>query len=178
MEVRAVTRSIRISPRKMRLVADVVRNLPIEDAYRVLAVQEKRAALTVSKTLKSAVANAVVNANLDSKNLFVSSIMVNEAQALKRFRPSTRGRIHPYKKRGSHLTIVLKEKVVASNAIANKAKSATSDVANAKTASAQADAAVETAMSGKEEKKQGGVKGLAARLTGRKAKTEKKEEKK
>lgn len=172
MEVRAITKSIRISPRKMRLVADVIRNLPIEDAYRVLAVQEKRAALTVSKTLKSAVANAVVNANLDSKNLFVSSIMVNEAQALKRFRPSTRGRIHPYKKRGSHLTIVLKEKVITGKPIIKVA-----DPAKAST-TAQADAAVETAMYGKEEKKQGGVKGLAARLTGRKPKTEKKEEKK
>ncbi|MGI8419758.1 MAG: 50S ribosomal protein L22 [Candidatus Levyibacteriota bacterium] len=120
MEVRAITKSIRISPRKMRLVAEAIRNMPIEKAYRVLEVTQKRAALVVSKTLKSAVANAVTNANLETKNLYVSQISVNEAQALKRFRPSTRGRIHPYKKRGSHLTIVLKEKVVVAP-IASKA---------------------------------------------------------
>lgn len=96
----------------MRLVADAIRNLPIEEAYRVLAVTQKRAAQGIIKTLNSAVANAVNNAKLDRKNLVIDSVMVNEAPAMKRFRPSTRGRIHPYKKRGSHLTIVLSEKVV------------------------------------------------------------------
>jgi large subunit ribosomal protein L22 len=109
MEVRAITKSIRISPRKMRLVADAIRNMPVEDAFRVLTVQQQRAALTITKTLKSAIANAVNNAKMDKDNLVISSIMVNEAQALKRFHPSTRGRIHGYKKRGSHLLIVLKE---------------------------------------------------------------------
>lgn len=96
----------------MRLVADAIRHLPIEEAYRVLAVTQKRAAQGIVKTLNSAVANAVNNAKLDRKNLVIDSVMVNEAPAMKRFRPSTRGRIHPYKKRGSHLTIVLTEKVV------------------------------------------------------------------
>ena len=66
----------------------------------------------VQKTLKSAVANAVTNAKLDKDNLLIASVLVNESQPFKRFRPSTRGRIHPYKKRGSHLTIVLKQKTV------------------------------------------------------------------
>ena len=113
MEVRAIAKAVRISPRKMRLVADVIRTMPVEDAYRTLEVTQKRAAKIIAKTLKSAVANAVTNANLDAKNLYIASVMVNESQAFKRFRPSTRGRIHPYKKRGSHLTIVLKEKIVA-----------------------------------------------------------------
>ena len=113
MEVRAITKSIRISPRKMRLVAEAIRNMPVEDAFRVLTVQQQRAALTIAKTLKSAIANAVNNAKMDKDNLVISSIMVNEAQALKRFHPSTRGRIHAYKKRGSHLLIVLKEQVKA-----------------------------------------------------------------
>lgn len=112
MEVRAVAKSVRISPRKLRLVAEAVKRMPIEDAYRVLEITHKRAALVVQKTLKSAVANAVTNANLDSKNLEIASITVNESQPFKRFRPSTRGRVHPYKKRGSHLTIILKEKAV------------------------------------------------------------------
>lgn len=155
MEVRAIAKSIRISPRKVRLVADAIRNLPIDDAYRVLQVTEQKASGPIQKTLKSAVANAVVNANLDAKNLVISTVMVNQGQVLKRFRPSTRGRIHPYKKRGSHLTIILKEKT-ASNA------------ANLKTVSQRADAAVEAAMyGGTEEKKKGGVKALASRLTGK-----------
>jgi large subunit ribosomal protein L22 len=172
MEVRAIAKSVRVSPRKMRLVADVIRNLPIEEAYRVLQVTEQKAADSISKTLKSAVANAVVNANLDAKNLYISTVMVNQGQVLKRFRPSTRGRIHPYKKRGTHLTIILKEKIVTKQnaAVTNAGASATA------TPSQRADAAVEAAMYGKEEKKTG-VKALASRLTGKK-KTEKKEEKK
>jgi large subunit ribosomal protein L22 len=179
MEVRAIAKSVRISPRKMRLVADAIRNMPIEKAYRVLEVTEQKASGPIQKTLKSAVANAVTNANLSTKNLYISSIMVNEGQVLKRFRPSTRGRIHPYKKRGSHLTIVLKEKVVSTVAAATQ-KAVEDDViaSTAPTPSQRADQAVEAALyGGTEEKKQGGVKGLAARLTGRK-KTEKKETKK
>lgn len=168
MEVRAISKSVRVSPRKMRLVADVIRNLPIEEAYRVLQVTEQKAADSISKTLKSAVANAVVNANLEAKNLYISTVMVNPGQVLKRFRPSTRGRIHPYKKRGSHLTIILKEKVV-SNAVVNMAKPGAS-------VSAKADEAVAAALHGGKEEKKGGVKGLASRLTGRTKKTEEKKE--
>ncbi|HWY79996.1 MAG TPA: 50S ribosomal protein L22 [Candidatus Sulfotelmatobacter sp.] len=117
MEVKAIAKSVRISPRKLRLITEAVKHMSIDDAYRVLEVTHKRAASTVQKTLKSAVANAVTNANLDKNNLVIASMLVNESPALKRFRPSTRGRIHPYKKRGSHLTIILKEKVVTSVAI-------------------------------------------------------------
>ena len=113
MEVKALAKAQRISPRKLRLVAYSIKNMPIDQAYRVLEVTNKRAAKIVQKTLKSAVANAVTNANLESNNLLIASVTVNESQPFKRFRPSTRGRVHPYKKRGSHLTIVLKEKQVA-----------------------------------------------------------------
>lgn len=157
MEVKAIAKSVRISPRKVRLVADAIRNMPVEDAYRVLEVTYKRAARPVSKTLKSAVANAVVNAKLDSKRLYISSITVNESQALKRFRPSTRGRIHPYKKRGSHITIILQEKAGLTSAAAK--------------ASVE-EKAVEVKEAPAQEEKKGGVQQLAARLTGRKAKTE------
>jgi large subunit ribosomal protein L22 len=179
MEVRAIAKSVRISPRKVRLVADAIRNLPIDDAYRVLQVTEQKAAGPIQKTLKSAVANAVVNANLDAKNLYISTVMVNQGQVLKRFRPSTRGRIHPYKKRGSHLTIILKEKVVSTVAGATQ-KAVEEDViaSTAPTPSQKADQAVEAAMyGGTKEKKQSGVKALASRLTG-KNKAAKKEDKK
>lgn len=110
MEVRAIAKSVRISPRKVRLIADAIRNLSIDDALHVLDAAEKRAALPIAKTLKSAVANAINNAKLERAQLTIGSIQISEAQALKRFHPSTRGRIHPYKKRGSHITIVLKAK--------------------------------------------------------------------
>lgn len=112
MEVRAIAKSVRVSPRKLRLVAEAVKHMSIDQAYGTLEVTHKRAAKVMQKTLRSAVANAITNANLDQKNLMIASVMVNESQPLKRYRPSTRGRIHPYKKRGSHLTIVLKEKTV------------------------------------------------------------------
>ncbi len=113
MNIQAVAKNVRVSPRKVRLVADAIRNLGVIDAMNLLQVQEQQAARYVAKALKSAVANAVNNAKLDSANLFVSTIMINQGQSFKRFRPSTRGRIHPYKKRGSNITIVVTEKVVA-----------------------------------------------------------------
>lgn len=112
MEISATAKSVRISPRKLRLIADAMRNKHIDDANRILEITHKRAASIFQKTLRSAVANAVNNAKLDTKNLLIASIIVNESPPFKRFRPSTRGRIHPYKKRGSHLTIILKEKQV------------------------------------------------------------------
>lgn len=117
MEIRAIAKNIRISPRKVRLVADAVRNLSIDQAERVLEVTHKRAARSLLKVLKSAVANAVNNANLNRKDLRIASLQVSEAQAYKRFRPSTRGRIHPYKKRGSTITVVVKSVAVAAPAV-------------------------------------------------------------
>jgi large subunit ribosomal protein L22 len=121
MEVRAIAKSQRVSPRKLRLVAEAVKHMSIDDAYAVLEITHKKAAQIMQKTLKSAVANAVTNAKLDKDQLLIASVMVNEAPPLKRFRPSTRGRIHPYKKRGSHLTIILKEKPGAAGALDKKA---------------------------------------------------------
>lgn len=109
MEITARAKSVRISPRKVRLVADAVRNMSIDTAIHSLQATHKRAADVIEETLKSAVANAVNNAKLGKENLIIDSILVTEGQALKRFHPSTRGRIHPYKRRSSHLTIILKE---------------------------------------------------------------------
>lgn len=112
MQVQAISKSVRISPRKMRLVADAIRKLSIDDAQRVLKVTPKKAARPLAKTLQSAIANAVNNAKLNRNDLVIETILVNEGIAYKRFRPSTRGRIHPYKKRSSNITIILKEKIV------------------------------------------------------------------
>jgi large subunit ribosomal protein L22 len=113
MEVRAIAKSVKIGPRKIRLIADAVRHRSIDDALAILEATEKRAALPLLKTLKSAVANAVNNARLDKNSLIIESININDGTALRRFRPSTRGRIHPYKRRSTNIRIVLKEKVKA-----------------------------------------------------------------
>lgn len=118
--MKATTKSIRMSPRKVRLVADAIRRLPINEALRILQTTQKYAALPVAKTLKSAIANATNNAKLDRNNLLIASIQVTEGQSLKRFHPSTRGRVHPYKKRTSHLTIVLQEKTAFAKVSAAK----------------------------------------------------------
>lgn len=171
MEVRAIAKSIRISPRKVRLVADTVRNLPVEDALHVLEAAEKRAALPIAKTIKSAVANATNNAKLEKANLTIGSIQIADGQPLKRFHPSTRGRIHPYKKRSSHIIVVLKEKVMSVTKVAPASDKAVAGQPAA-SASERADAAVAAALHGGTEEKKGGVRGLAARLTGKKVKKE------
>lgn len=111
--VTAHSKNVRISTRKVRLVADAIRTLSVEDALTALKLSDKRAAGPLETALKSAVANAVANANMKRDELIISSVIVNEGQAMKRFRPSTRGRVHPYKRRASHITITLAEKQVA-----------------------------------------------------------------
>ena len=113
METTAYTKSVRISTRKIRIVADVLRNQTVPQALRYLAAIEKRGAYPLEKTLRSAVANAVNNNKLSADNLVIKSLEINEATAMKRFHPSTRGRAHPYKRRGSHIRITLEEKVSA-----------------------------------------------------------------
>lgn len=110
MEVIAVSKSVRMSPRKVRLVADAIKHLSPDKALETLMLTPQRATTVLAKTLKSAMANATNNAKLERAALTIDRIEITEAPAMKRFRPSTRGRTHPYKKRGSHIRIVLKEK--------------------------------------------------------------------
>lgn len=109
MEISAQARSIRVSPRKVRLVADAIRKLSVEEALRTLTVVKKRGAYALEKTLRSAISNAS-NKDIKVDGLFIKSIDVLEGPAFKRFHPSTRGRVHPYKKKTSHIKIVLAEK--------------------------------------------------------------------
>lgn len=109
MEIQAQTKSVRISPRKVRLIVDAIAKMSIEQALQTLAMVNRRGALVIEKTIKSAVANAVNNARLERAKLKIARIEVTEGQALKRYHPSTRGRIHPYKKRSSHIRVVLIE---------------------------------------------------------------------
>lgn len=119
MQVITRARDIRISTRKVRLVADAIKNLSVSEALDVLLVIEKRGASTLRKILNAAIANAVNNSKLDKANLVIKSIDVNEGTSLKRFRPSARGRTHPYKKRSTNLRIVLEEKVLSQPNIDN-----------------------------------------------------------
>jgi len=109
MEVVAQSKSVKISPRKVQLVADAVRNLPVMRAQQRLQLTKKRGAYVLLKTLKSAIANAVNNAKLKEEDLMIARLEVTEGPFLKRFHPSTRGRIHPYKRRSSHIKVILKE---------------------------------------------------------------------
>lgn len=110
MEVKAESKSVRISARKVRLAADVIRNKHVREALSVLTLIKKRGASVLYKTLKSAIANAVNNAKLKQDALFIKSIEIGEGPFLKRYHPSTRGRVHPYKRRSSHIKIILEER--------------------------------------------------------------------
>lgn len=109
MEIIAKT-SVRVAPRKVRLVADAIRKLSLENALRTLSVVKKRGGVSLAKTLNSAIANATNNNNLKREDLTIKSIDVLDAPSYKRFHFSTRGRVHPYKRRGSQIRVVLEAK--------------------------------------------------------------------
>jgi len=101
----------RQSPRKVRLVADVIRGKNTQDALRILSVLRKRAALPIKKLLQSAIANTMHNENNINKTaLIVSEIRVDEGATLKRSRPRARGRAFPIRKRTSRVMINVSEK--------------------------------------------------------------------
>jgi large subunit ribosomal protein L22 len=110
MEARAIQRTVRQSPRKMRLVIDQIRGRSVPEAYALLKFSKKRAAVQIHKVLKSAVANAEQrargeNAALDVDRLRVAYAVVNEGQALKRWTSAAQGRATPIRKRTSHVEI-------------------------------------------------------------------------
>lgn len=110
MEIVARAKSIRISPRKVRLVADSIRNLSLMKALSVLDMTQKRGASVLNSVFKSAISNAVNNAKKNKDTLVIKGIEVWDGPAIKRFHASTRGRAHPYKKRSSHIKIILEAK--------------------------------------------------------------------
>ncbi len=105
----ATIRYTRSTPRKMRLVADLIRGLSVSDAYAQLSIISRRATTPLAKLLSSAVANAK-NMNMDSSKLYVSYIAVDQGPMLKRFLPRARGSASPLQKKMSHTTIRLAEK--------------------------------------------------------------------
>ena len=109
MEVKAVTRYVRISPTKARLVTELVKGKPVEEALNILKFVPKKGARLVSKTLRSALANAEQNPSIDVDTLYIKGIFVDEGPTMKRWRARAMGRATRILKRSSHITIVLDE---------------------------------------------------------------------
>ena len=110
MEARAQVTHVRMSPRKVKIVLDLIRNKPVDVALAITKHITKAAGETVYKVLKSALANAENNYNMDRQNLVVSECFVCPGPILKRVRPRAQGRAFRIEKRTSHITVVLKEK--------------------------------------------------------------------
>ncbi len=109
MKAEATAKFVRISARKVRLVADNIKDKPVEDALNLLKFTPKKAAFELHKVLYSAVANAEQQAGVDVDNLKVSQVLVNEGPTWKRIRPRAMGRAYRVRKRTSHITVVVKE---------------------------------------------------------------------
>lgn len=107
MSVQAISKNVRISPRKVAAVASLVRGRTVADAIVILEHTPRRAALPVLKTIKSAQANAAHNHNYKADTLRITEISVNHGARLKRFRPAAMGRALPFVKRSSHIRVVV-----------------------------------------------------------------------
>jgi large subunit ribosomal protein L22 len=112
MEARAVAKFVRMSPRKVRLVVDLIRGKSVNEANAILQFSKKAASEPVGKTLRSAVANAQYKARedgdvLDVDELVVREAYVDEGPTLKRWRAAAMGRAAPIRKRTSHITVVV-----------------------------------------------------------------------
>ncbi len=109
MDVQAKLRYARITPRKMRLVANLAKGLTVEKAHFQLKFSQKKGGEILSKLLDSAVANAKEKGGIDVDNLFVRNVMVDDGPIMKRFMPRAMGRAYKILKKMSHVTIILGE---------------------------------------------------------------------
>lgn len=112
-EARAVQRYIRRAPRKLRLVADAVRRMNVEEALNTLKFMNKAGSVDVSKVIRSAVGNLrdkFEDETFDENELVIKTLMVDEGPTLKRIQPAPQGRAHPIRKRMSHITVVIAKK--------------------------------------------------------------------
>ena len=110
MEVRAVAKYVRIAPRKVRVVMDLIRGKNVAEAFAILKFTPKAGAVAIEKVLKSAVANAENNHDLDVDRLYVSSAFVDQGPTLKRIHPRSRGQAFKILKRTSHITVIVDER--------------------------------------------------------------------
>ena len=110
MEARAKLSYARISPRKVKIVIDLIRNKPVGVALGILKTTPKAASPIVEKLLKSAIANAENNNGMNVENLYIEECYANKGPTMKRIKPRAQGRAYRIEKRMSHITIVLNEK--------------------------------------------------------------------
>lgn len=110
MEARATAKTLRIQPRKARLVLDLIRGKDVDEAAAILKFTPNKGGKMVGDVLKSAVANAVNNHDMDEDRLYVKECYANEGITMKRFMPRAKGSASPIHKRTSHITVVVAEK--------------------------------------------------------------------
>jgi large subunit ribosomal protein L22 len=109
MEIQALTRNVRMSPRKVREVANEIQGRSVPEALDLLALIPRKSARLLAKTLKSAIANAENNNNLSADSLTVKSAIIENGPVLKRFKAAARGSAAPRRKKMSHIRIVLSD---------------------------------------------------------------------
>lgn len=110
MEAKAIAKKVRIAPRKVRLVVDLVRGKDLGTAIAILRLTPKAASVAVEKVIKSAAANAVTNYKMDQEKLYVKEIRVDEGPTYKRYLPRAKGSASSLLKRTSHINVVLSER--------------------------------------------------------------------
>ena len=110
MEVKAVAKNVRLTPRKVRIVLDLVRGKDVKEALAILKFTPRNTAPVVSKLIKSAVANATNNHQMNEEKLYVKTIYADEARVLKRWMPRAKGSASQILKRSSHITVVVDER--------------------------------------------------------------------
>lgn len=110
MEVRASAQRVRISPRKARLVVDMVRGKKVTDAIEIMKFVPNKAAEDVEKLLRSVAANAENNYDLDPNDLWIKAIFADDASQMRRFKPKARGRVGRIIRRSTHITVIAEER--------------------------------------------------------------------
>ncbi len=108
-EAKAVAKTIRIAPRKTRLIINLIRGKKVSEAYAILMNQPQKAARVIEKVLKSATSNAVNNLNLKEENLFVKACFVDEGMVIKRAKMDSRGHVGRKDHKTSHITVIVSE---------------------------------------------------------------------
>lgn len=110
MEVRAVAKYLRVSPRKARLVCDAVRGKDVREALAILQFLPQKSAVSIAKVVKSAAANAENNYDLDPDDLYVKRIFADDGPTSKRYRARARGRVNAILKRSCHITVIVEDR--------------------------------------------------------------------
>ena len=120
--MKAIIKTIRISPKKLNLIASLVRNKDVQEAMDILKFTQKKGALPLGKAIKSAVANAENNFKQKKETLYIKEIIVNKGPTYKRSVPISRGRVHPILKRNAHLTVTIGVKEVVKEEVKKSIK--------------------------------------------------------